>query len=128
MRTKKDDPNRCEQHVTDHTGFGYPQCSRQWRVDDNGHWCKVHSPKAVAARQKKSHDWYEAQDAERRRPFDEAKRMAKANEELLEALKKSASRLHGLTDEPVCQRNLFDECTTLYCIEARDAIAAAEGS
>ena len=84
--SRKDDPKRCQQHVSDHTGFGYPQCSRQWKVDDNGHWCKAHSPEAVAARQKKAHNRFEAQHEERQRPFEEAKQLAKTNKNLVDLL------------------------------------------
>ena len=98
---KNDDPERCQQHVTDHTGFGFPQCSRKWTVEDDGKWCKPHSPKAKAARDKKAHDRYEAQDRERRRPFDKLKDFQAAlnriaNYEKLSGRKPDVRTLQGI--------------------------------
>lgn len=51
-----------------------------------------------------------------------------AASQLLEALERSGERLHSLTDEPICQRNLFAECPTHYCAEAWAAIKLAKKS
>jgi hypothetical protein len=47
------------------------------------------------------------------------------NAQLLEALEKSAAKLHDLRDEPECLRHVFRDCPKSYCVEARTVIEEA---
>ena len=49
-----------------------------------------------------------------------------ANTILIEALKRSASKLHSLRDEPECLMHLLQNCPKSYCVEAYAVIKEAE--
>ncbi|KKN75225.1 hypothetical protein LCGC14_0382240 [marine sediment metagenome] len=52
-------------------------------------------------------------------------RLRAVNAKLLEALERSADKLHSLRDEPECLGHVFRDCPKSYCVEARDAIKEA---
>ena len=84
MRNRPDDPKRCQEHVPDSTGWGFPQCSRRWTVEeDGGKWCKQHSPSAVKARQKKAEETWNQNHAERMWPYREVERLGIITTQLL---------------------------------------------
>lgn len=103
------------------------QCTRRGMIEEDGkRWCKQHSPSSTKARHEASAARFQADIDRRMAPHDEIERLRAINTPLLKALERSASRLHGLTDEPVCLRNIFNECPTHYCVESRAALKAAK--
>ena len=45
--------------------------------------------------------------------------------ELMEALRRSAETLHGLSDDPEHLRDVFTDCSNHNCVEARAALTRA---
>lgn len=117
MQTKTRDPKRCQESVPDRAGWGSAQCTRRWTVEDNGKWCKQHSPAATRNRRKESEERFNAETRRRAAPYEEIKRLRVINKALLEALEQlisiaGCSHFEGQT--PQCE----------YC-KARAAIAQA---
>ena len=101
-------------------------CKRKGVVSEGGKkWCKQHAPSSVKARQAKSDARFKADQDRRLAPYTEAKRLRAVNAKLLEALERSADKLHSLRDEPECLGHVFRDCPKSYCVEARAAIEEA---
>ena len=73
------DPERCKEKVHDPSGWGMNQCSRKAKIEG---YCKQHSPEAVAARQKESHERYQRQAARARAPYEKIGRLEARVKEL----------------------------------------------
>ena len=112
---------RCAQDgVADWSGWHFHRCSRRGSVKEGGKlWCKQHAPSSVRARDEESARRYNKQLDAKLAPHKEASRLRAVNRDLLKALRKTRSILHG----DLCQQ--FDSCVEA-CEDARDAIERAK--